>query len=143
MEVPDHQNESRDGLAAGENRDSTGLDAKLGPFYDGPGLAARLRVSIDELAHLSNAREILCTPSADGADLYPSFQFGPAGEPLPELGQVLDALDPQRRDPWGAALWLRTGATRFEGLAAADLLRKGDVERVVAAAKRDHANWTQ
>ena len=118
-----------------------GYDAKVGPFYDTAGLATLRGVTRQAIHAQMKKRHILGVKTGDGDLLFPVFQFGPSGEPLPQLREVLSTLDPGDVDGWGSALWLNTPVTRFAGRTAVELLRAGDVAPVLAAADRDAASW--
>ncbi|TFD14624.1 hypothetical protein E3T42_11465 [Cryobacterium sp. TMT4-10] len=113
----------------------------MGPFYDGASLMRLLAISTEELDRASNAGEILRTRTADGTDLYPSFQLNASVERLAGLREVLTVLDPGLDDPWGDALWLTAVVRRFEGRSAAELMRNGELEPVLAAARQDRTTW--
>ena len=67
----------------------------------------------------------------------PAFQFGPLGQLLPDLADVLPLLDAFSDDSWDKGLWLLAPSADFSGRTAADLLREGLIERVLVAAHRD------
>lgn len=128
-------------LASGDEREPNDWDSRIGPFHDGPGLARRLAVTLDQLDGMVLRGDILCTPSSDGTALYPTFQFGPGDALLPGLSHVLAVLDPKMLDPWGDALWLRAPTTRFDGLTAAEVMRQPDLDLTLTAARQDRATW--
>lgn len=64
--------------------------------------------------------------------LYPLWQFAESGT-LPGLEDVLKAL--ASLDPWGQAAFILSGDARLGGARPLDLLRRGEVEPVVAAAE--------
>lgn len=103
-------------------------------------------VPLEELAHwwgadpedvesLVAARQILTVPTQDERVVVPTFQFDTDRRPLPHLPEVLNGLDPDDRDPWGAALWLATPSKWFEGRAPCDVLRDHDWARVLHEAR--------
>lgn len=116
-------------------------DALIGPFYDTPTLAAWRGVTRQALSKATAKRDLIGLKIGDGSLVFPSFQFGVAGSPLPNLRQVLALVDPDRIDPWGAALWLNTRADEFGGTTAAQALRDGREEQVLAAARRAATAW--
>jgi len=65
--------------------------------------------------------------------LYPLWQFGQSGV-LPGLDMALKALAPL--DPWGQAAFLLGGDARLGGQRPLDLLQRGEVAPVVAAAEQ-------
>lgn len=116
-------------------------DALIGPFYDTPTLAAWRGVTRQALSKATAKRDLVGLKIGDGSLVFPSFQFGVSGAPLPHLRQVLALVDPNRIDPWGAALWLNTPADEFGGTTAAEALRDGREEQVLAAARRAATAW--
>ncbi|GAA3338563.1 hypothetical protein GCM10017714_10330 [Curtobacterium pusillum] len=116
-------------------------DALIGPFYDTPTLAAWRGVTRQALSKATAKRDLIGLKIGDGSLVYPSFQFGASGAPLPNLRQVLALIDPDRIDPWGSALWLNTVADEFGGTTAAQALRDGRDEQVLAAARRAAHAW--
>ena len=141
-ESTDLQN-TKSGLrsSAADMGDSAIWESRAGLFYDGAGLMQLLDISSGELARLWSAGEILRTRTADGTDLYPSFQFNASAEHLAGLRDVLAVLDPGRDDPWGDALWLTAAVRRFEGCSAAKLMQQGELDPVLAMARQDRATW--
>ena len=116
-------------------------DELLGPFYDTPTLAAWRGVTRQALSKATAKRDLVGLKIGDGSLVFPSFQFGASGAPLPHLRQVLALVDPDRIDPWGSALWLNTPADEFGGTTAAEALRDGRTEQVLAAARRAAYAW--
>ncbi|WFR66027.1 hypothetical protein P9139_13270 [Curtobacterium flaccumfaciens] len=116
-------------------------DALIGPFYDTPTLAAWRGVTRQALSKATAKRDLIGLKIGDGSLVFPSFQFGVSGAPLPNLRQVLALIDPDRIDPWGSALWLNTEADEFGGTTAAQALRDGRDEQVLAAARRAAHAW--
>lgn len=116
-------------------------DALIGPFYDTPTLAAWRGVTRQALSKATAKRDLIGLKIVDGSLVFPSFQFGASGAPLPNLRQVLALVDPDRIDPWGSALWLNTVADEFGGTTAAQALRDGRTEQVLAAARRAANAW--
>ncbi|MGY4856860.1 hypothetical protein [Cryobacterium sp. AP23] len=118
-------------------------DALIGPFHDDVGLAQILGMTPETLLRHVVTGAVLCTVTADGTRLYPQFQFGPAGDLLPHLTDVLSALRLAGRDDWGHAQWLTAPVDRYGGRSAATMLRDGDAERVIADAARDARRWSR
>jgi hypothetical protein len=112
-------------------------DVTVGPFYDAPGLLKWLGVTQQVLQDMTESEMLLSVATAEGDLLYPTFQFGPAGEALPHLAEIVRLLEPITDDNWDKAIWLNTPTTTFDGRTAADSLRDGDAELVLAAAARD------
>lgn len=116
-------------------------DALIGPFYDSTTLAAWRGVTRQALSKAVAKRDLIGLKIGDGSLVFPSFQFGVSGSLLPNLRQVLALVDPDRIDPWGSALWLNTEADEFGGTTAAQALRDGRDEQVLAAARRAAHAW--
>lgn len=116
-------------------------DALIGPFYDTPTLAAWRGVTRQALSKATAKRDLIGLKIGDGSLVFPSFQFGATGAALPHLRQVLALVDPDRIDPWGSALWLNTEADEFGGTTAAEALRAGREDLVLAAARRAAHAW--
>ncbi|WP_104162816.1 hypothetical protein [Cryobacterium sp. N22] len=114
-------------------------DELVGPFYDPSGLAEWLGVTLQTIEHWTAAGKILGVATADGGEmLYPAAQFGPAGQTLPRLPEVLRLIRPICDDPWDAAAWLVAApSAEFQGRTAARTLHDGDIELVLAAAASD------
>lgn len=116
-------------------------DALLGPFHDTASVAAWRGVTRQAIAKASTKGDLLGLKIGDGSRIFPSFQFGPSGAPLPHLREVLALLDPDRIDPWGSALWLNTASDVFGGTTAAEALRDGRSAAVLGAARRAEHAW--
>ncbi len=71
--------------------------------------------------------------TADGVHLYPAWQFDD-GHVLPGLGDVLTLFPEEAVDGWTLAGWLRTRDPEL-GDVPLETLRRGDVARVLAAAR--------
>lgn len=118
-------------------RQNESWDMTVGPFYDAPGLMNWLGITRQVLQNMTQAWEILSVETIDGDLLYPSFPFGPKGEALPHLAEILRLLEPIADDAWDKALWLSTPSGTFKERTAVEALRAGDAELVLAAAARD------
>ncbi|MCI4656918.1 hypothetical protein [Cryobacterium zhongshanensis] len=113
---------------------------KIGPFYEAPAIAKWKGVSRQHVHKLRNQGVLLAVQTADAKTLlFPAWQFGPGGEPLPHLRQVIEALLPAARDEWSQALWLNVKTPRFGGRSAADLLKSNELGPVLDAARNDAA----
>lgn len=112
-------------------------DSRIGPFLDASGLQQLTGLDRREIDARVAAGEILEVITSDQAHLYPSFQTSAGGGLLPGLAEVMGCLAEISDDRWDVALWLLEPSSRFNGLCAADILRAGDIARVVEAAERD------
>ena len=117
------------------------LDSDIGPFFDTAGLSAWLGVSRQAIYRQKRQREILAITTLDRRLAFPAWQFSQAKEPLPALPEVLAELDPTDEHAVGSALWLITPARTFGGATPAELLRRGDLEAVLAVAREIAAAW--
>jgi hypothetical protein len=72
-----------------------------------------------------------------GRDLYPAFQFGQDGRPLPTITELLKILrrDPERTD-WDNALWFAGESGWLDGKAPKDCLQS-DPQAVKRAAEQE------
>ena len=118
-------------------------DELIGPFIDEVSVEKLLHASTDVIARRVDNGDIICTVTEDSTKLYPTFQFGPTGELLPHLSDVLAALRQAGEDSWGHALWLRAPVSMFGGRSAAALLWEGHTSQVVEAATRDAGRWSR
>ena len=117
--------------------DATFWDSRVGPFYDAAGVRALTQLTPTELASRVAAGDVLEVITSDGVPLYPVFQFGPRGEFLPALRILTQILLPTSDDLWDVALWLTTHSDAFNGKNATELLKAGEDEPVLSAARRD------
>jgi hypothetical protein len=112
----------------------------IGPFYSANDIAAWRGVSRQNIHKLRSAGKLLAArPSNEKTLLFPAWQFGPEGQELPHLRDVVEQLGEAAPDEWAQALWLIQKTDRFGGRSAADLLKAGEIEHVLAAARSDAA----
>ncbi|RII95429.1 hypothetical protein DZF95_01120 [Clavibacter michiganensis] len=117
-------------------------DDKLGPFHSTTSLRDWMGVSRQAIDQQVRKGALLCLVLGDGTRAYPDFQFGADGSPLPHLREVLNAMDPQRIDLWGDALWLNTPAVALTWnsggapVTPAAALRTPLASEVIATARR-------
>lgn len=112
-------------------------DLAVGPFLDTSGLVAWL--DYGNRQNVSNAvdrGEVLAVPVGRRL-LYPRFQFSSSGQLLPRLREVLPILREQLESPWTQALWLNTPVPAFGNRTPAELLHRGDTDRVLQLARAD------
>lgn len=112
------------------------VDELVGPFYRAEDLAAWKGITLEAVDELVRDRRLLVLASSSGMLAYPTFQFGPTGELLPYLAEVLELVDPEGLDGLGSALWLNRRAERFGGLTPVQKLRAGQAVEVLAAARQ-------
>lgn len=108
----------------------------VGPFYRAEDLAAWKGITLEAVDELVRERRLLALTSSSGTLEYPTFQFGPTGELLPYLAEVLELVDPDGLDGLGSALWLNRRAERFGGLTPVQKLRAGGAVEVLDAARQ-------
>jgi len=123
--------------------DANFWDSRVGPFYDAAGAAALTQKTPSDLALCVAAGDVVEVITSDGVPLYPSFQFGPRGELLPALRITAQTLLPISDDSWDVALWLVTPSAAFDGKNATELLKAGEFEHVISAARRDKERLSQ
>jgi hypothetical protein len=78
-------------------------------------------------------RTLLTVPGPSNRRLYPTIQFNRDGSVVDGLKAVLDALP--TRNPWAVLNFLVHPDRRLNGRKPIDVLKQGDVENVVSAAR--------
>jgi hypothetical protein len=121
------------------SRPESGLDRRVGPFCDEAGLLAHFEIRSPEVDDLVRLREVLRVRTADGEQVYPSFQFGARGALLPRLTTVLGGLGPTFLDPWEDAVWPDAPAGELGGLTPAQALLTDRVAEAVRLAEQSGA----
>lgn len=115
-------------------------DDLIGPFRSESGVARLLGgVSEDELARARAERSVLALKTADGAWVFPSFQFEEDGTRVAGLAPILAAFRPDEVDDWMVARWLVTPLKALAGNSVIDWLRAGREQSVVLALARHMA----
>lgn len=122
------------------------LDEPLGPFYDTAGLVAWLGVSRQALFDRVRRGTVLACRTSDGHLLYPSLQFGRAGQVRPGVQEAVGAFTRRDIDGWTIGAWLTTPSAVFEGHSAVDYLvvhrsSSSAVRWVAQCAAEDAARW--
>lgn len=79
-------------------------------------------------------RTLLAVPGPSNRRVYPTVQFTRDGNVVEGLKPVLDALP--TRNPWATLNFLVRPDSRLRGRRPIDLLKAGEIERVVDAARR-------
>lgn len=117
-------------------------DRLVGPFYNLEGVS-RWQGEPEEVIRKDS--RFLRLPTADGEMLFPTFQFGPNGELLPHLDEVIWILRFGLENEWSWALWLNTPLDVWGGRTAAQMLRASteDVDAVLDMAYNDVARRIQ
>lgn len=113
-----------------------------GPFYNTSGLMRWLGISRQALHQRAAKHALLACPTADGAVVYPAWQFLPGGTTIPALADVLGILAEGTDDTWMVALWLQAPSDRLDGNRPSDWLRDGgDPRRILTMAREVAARW--
>lgn len=110
----------------------------VGPCYTVGTLCQVLGVSSRHLSDAGAELRLLRLPTADGVDLFPTFQVR-GGQLCPGMASVLAVLRRGIDDPWTWAQWLNSPGCN--GVIAVESLWKGDVGEVLRDAERDACAW--
>ena len=111
----------------------------IGPCYTLQAASELAGLTLREFRRRTNDGDVLVL--VRGKDrVCPAFQFGDGGALLPGLRKVLAALQVEPFTPYACALWLVARGGMFGKRNAVELLRAGDLEPVLAAA-RLNAAW--
>jgi len=115
-------------------------DDRLGPFYNTSKLAKLWGgVSRQAIADRRERRTILGLKTADGALVFPTFQFDEHNRILTGLPEVLQCFRGVPVDDWTLAGWLVTPMRPLEERSVIDWLRAGGEKRLVLTLARDAA----
>jgi hypothetical protein len=107
----------------------------IGPFYDSEGLQGWLGLSRKQLKRLAASHRIVELTFEDGDAVYPTYQFGPDGQLLPRVAEIIALLSRHEFiDRWMIAAWLNYPAPEWEGQSAVELLRTDQADEVVLQA---------
>lgn len=68
------------------------MASRVGPFYDSAGVRAWLGITSVDLDERRSHHTILACTTADGQQIFPTWQFGADGTLLPGLRDVLETL---------------------------------------------------
>ena len=121
----------RESLAAGERA--------IGPCYTVQSASEVAGLTLNNFRRHINDGDVLVL--VRGQDrVCPAFQFDDGGALLPGLREVLAALQVEPFTPYGCALWLVARGGILGERSAVELLRAGDLQPVLAAA-RLNAAW--
>jgi hypothetical protein len=120
-------------------------DDRLGPFYS-TGKLARLwgGVSRQAVADRRERRTVLGLKTADGALVYPTFQFDERNRVLAGLPEVLQCFRGVPVDGWTLASWLVAPLRSLERSSVIDWLRAGrELEPVLTLARDAARRYSQ
>lgn len=120
-------------------------DDLVGPFYSTGKLAQLLgNISRQAIAERRERRTLLGLRTADGAYVYPAFQFTEHNEVLSGLAEVLQCFDRMYVDGWTVAGWLMASQRSLGGRSVIDHLAAGrGREKPVALARSQAARYAQ
>lgn len=119
-----------------QDADDRAWAAQLGPVYRQSDVARLLHKSRQAV---SADQGLLRLEMRDGQIGYPVFQFD-GRRVLPGMRAVVRALAPVVASSWTTASWLTSPAPELDGRTPLEALRAGDVEAVLALARRTAAN---
>ena len=122
-----------------EHEDDRAWADQIGPVFRQRRVAELLGKSRQAV---SADRRLLRLQMRSGEIGYPVWQFD-GRRPLPGIAAVLDTLGPVVATTWTVASWLTSRQPALDDGRPLDLLRHGDVDRVVAEAARLAGTWTR
>ncbi|GEO81448.1 hypothetical protein [Pararhodospirillum oryzae] len=91
-------------------------------------------VSRQRVEKLVREKQLLAVPGPGNRPRYPAVQFNPDGSVVQGLKEVQEALDFD--SPWSVLSFLVNPDQRLENEAPVEVLRRGDVDRVIESARR-------
>ena len=107
----------------------------LGPVYDAKTVAVILGSPDKPVSRQAvSKRPLLALRTGNGRVYYPAFQFA-NGQPLAGLADLLSTIDEDLVSRWTLASWLVSPEGDLDGVSPIDVLRAGDVERVLRVAQ--------
>jgi hypothetical protein len=115
-----------------QDADDQAWAEQLGPVYRQADVAALLGKTKQAV---SADTGLLKLELRNGHIGYPVFQFD-GRRVLPGLREVVTTLAPTVTVPWTVASWLTSPQPSWDGARPLDRLRAGEVDEVVAAARR-------
>lgn len=109
--------------------------AHLGPVYDAKTVAVILGSPDKPVSRQAvSKRSLLALRTGNGRVYYPAFQFA-NGQPMAGLADLLSTIDEDLVSRWTLASWLVSPEADLDGASPIDVLRAGDVERVLRLAR--------
>jgi hypothetical protein len=120
-------------------------DDLLGPFYSTSKITRLLgNVSRQAITDRRKRRTLLGLRTADGAIVYPVFQFNEHNEVLPGLALILQCFDPEVVDDWTVAGWLVAPQGSLDRASVMEWVAAGrPIETVVHLAQAQAARYAQ
>lgn len=121
------------------------MASQTGPFFDTAGVLAWLGITSAELDERRAGHAILACSTAEGQQIFPTWQFQEDGTLLPGLRDVLETLASGTHDEWTWALWLTSRVpNQLDGKSAEQWLAEGlDPAPVTDLARQDASSWTR
>lgn len=115
-------------------------DDALGPFYSSAKVAQFLGgISRQALSERRGRKSLLALRTADGAWVYPTFQFNRNNRVIAGLPAAVKVLGSSGADDWTLAGWLVSPLDSLGGQSVVEWLSNGLERDVVLAAARDVA----
>lgn len=93
-----------------------------------------LGVTRQAVARARQDGRLVALPLGTGRYVYPSWQFGPSG-PVKGLRELQRALDDGDAGPWTLTAFVLAPNSRLDGDTPLNVLRRGEVESVLNAAR--------
>lgn len=122
--------------------DGTSLTHEIvGPFFAADEVTRWLSIATGALDARIAANEIIACALADGAWVFPIWQFADDGVVHPNLLEVWQVLR-RGADPWTCGTWMCTPFDELGGQSPVQwLVGRGDVYPVLACARADADRW--
>lgn len=119
-------------------RRNTSWQDALGPLLDLESIRTTLgEESAEEALKLARQQRLLVLPTADGRQLFPSFQFEECGRPYPEIETILGIFAEAVTTPYTIASWMVSPQDLLDGETPVTWLRKDrDSAPLLEAARR-------
>lgn len=113
---------------------------ELGPFYSSAKVAKLLGgISRQAVADRRARGTLLGLKTADGAWVYPDFQFDEHHAVLPGLAEIVKVLASSGVDEWTLASWLTSPMRSLDDLSPIEWLRRGEDQATLRAVAEDAA----
>lgn len=115
----------------------------LGPAYPTRLVRELFKSSKQAVSDRVRRGTLLALPTEGGELVYPAFQFGTDGQPLPGIAEVIGALKDAVETPYTIATWLVSPEAELDGSAPIEQLRLGRSELVSEVARHYAASLRQ
>jgi hypothetical protein len=110
----------------------------LGPAYPTRHVRKLFKSSKQAVSDRVRRGTLLALRNEAGELVYPAFQFGTDGQPLPGIADVIAALKDVVETPYAIAAWLVSPEAELEGSTPIDQIRLGR-SKLVSEVARHHA----